>query len=126
MDPANAELPLPLLLGSHATSAPTNSTAVAADGLFVTATYRSAEPLDRARFDAFAAKLPERVLRAKGVITFTDAPDRPRLWQRVGNKNALSAYGGEPPAENQLLLIATASDDQPDTAPLEALFEPLC
>ena len=76
---------------------------------FISHSYSSARPLDRDAFEQFRGQLPAAVLRAKGLLRFTDdASDREKcyLWQRTGKRDELVRWKGRPVAQSQLVFIA--------------------
>jgi len=79
-----------------------------AEELFETRTFTADRPVDRAEFQAFAAALPVSVVRGKGVLVFSDAPDRVEIWQRVGARmNLTPRLDGALPTGSSLILIGT-------------------
>ena len=71
---------------------------------FHTTTLHSSRPVDRQRFEAWQASLPDHILRGKGVAIFGD--DRAMLWQRVGRRNTLTPHP-ELPDRTEIVLIGT-------------------
>ena len=79
-----------------------------AEEFFETRSFTSDRSLDRAQFNAFAAALPVTVIRGKGVLVFSDAPDRAEIWQRVGARMELTQRREGPvPTGSSLILIGT-------------------
>jgi len=68
---------------------------------------RHCQALDRNLFDAWAESLPPSVLRGKGFVVFSDAPDRSWLWQKVGRSSGLEPGNGGPVSESAVVLIGT-------------------
>lgn len=50
--------------------------------------------LDREEFEAFAMTLPGKCLRAKGILRFSNAPDRPQVFNLVGYRATLEPKPG--------------------------------
>lgn len=77
-------------------------------------------PIDRGRFDQFRARLPDTVLRAKGILRFSDEDAR-YLWQRTGKRDELVRWKGKPSTSSQMVFIARASAG--DCAPMAQAAE---
>jgi len=75
---------------------------------FASHSFSGATPLDRNEFERFRAQLPSTVLRAKGLLQFSDE-DQFYLWQRTGKRDELVRWTGEP-SKNQMVFIAGASE----------------
>ncbi|MGQ3356491.1 MAG: CobW family GTP-binding protein [Phreatobacter sp.] len=56
---------------------------------FETTTFTAERPLDMAAFQATIGRLAPRLVRAKGFVTFAGQPDRPMLFQLVGDRATL-------------------------------------
>ena len=74
---------------------------------FATVTWTSQAPLSLPRFQQVIGRLAPRTLRIKGILSFTDHPGQPVLFQSVATRGTL-APSPVPPAEGltaQLVLI---------------------
>ncbi len=56
---------------------------------FETTTFTADKPLDLAAFQAAIGRLAPHLVRAKGFVTFSGQPDRPMLFQLVGERATL-------------------------------------
>ncbi len=68
---------------------------------------RQEKSIDRSAFDSWAESLPPAVLRGKGFVVFSDAPDQHWLWQKVGRSSRLEPGKGDPVADSTAVLIGT-------------------
>jgi G3E family GTPase len=75
-------------------------------------------PLDKNLFLAKATKLPEKVLRIKGVMQFTDSQDR-YYYQYVPGSHNLTPAAEDLPGENFLVIIG--EDIEKNAQPLLAM-----
>ena len=76
---------------------------------FISHSYSSLRALDRDAFERFRGQLPAAVLRAKGLLRFTDDAsdsDKCYLWQRTGKRDELVRWKGQPVTQSQLVFIA--------------------
>ncbi|MGI9253459.1 MAG: CobW family GTP-binding protein, partial [Thermomicrobiales bacterium] len=83
------ELPLVALFGLTDAPAPALAPAVGDDPGHIahdSLTIAGSAPLDRTALEALAASLPDGVMRAKGIIRLTDAPERATVFQQVGKR----------------------------------------
>jgi G3E family GTPase len=64
-------------------------------------------PLDRAELVAEIERLPDDVVRVKGLVALTDDPDRAWSVQRVGARIELERLDSAPPERSQIVVIAT-------------------
>ncbi len=87
---------------------PTTATGQGSISPFTSHSFSSIQPLDREEFDRFRGQLPATVLRAKGLLQFSDDKNW-YLWQRTGKRDELVRWKGQPVAESQLVFIARAS-----------------
>jgi G3E family GTPase len=76
------------------------------------------EPLERSRVLAWAAQLGPEVLRAKGELWLSDAPDGPVSFDRVGDRLTLAASPTRPwsrplQRRGELVVISRASAQAP-------------
>ena len=76
------------------------------------------EPLERSRVLAWAAQLGPEVLRAKGELWLSDAPDGPVSFDRVGDRLTLAASPTRPwsrplQRRGELVVISRASAPAP-------------
>jgi G3E family GTPase len=110
---AKGRVPLDVVLGSglHAAGegeAHTHHHHLHAEEIFETRSFTADRPLDRAEFNAFTAALPASVIRGKGVLVFSDEPNRAEIWQRVGARMELTLRREGPvPTGSSLILIGT-------------------
>lgn len=73
------------------------------------------EPMDRERIDQLMAALPEEVVRAKGVVSLIDEPERAMVLQRVGARWSLrrgSPWSDEPSTRIVVIGLVGAIDDR--------------
>jgi G3E family GTPase len=121
-----ADLPGRLLFGQSrppAVLAPPPDSRQHAETLFQSVSWSCGGAIERARFDAFIETLPATVVRGKGLLYFTDAPQQTMLWQRCGRRNQLLPWrGAAQPAQTQLVLIGVA--EVPTPAQLEQRLQP--
>ena len=76
--------------------------------------WRSDAPLDRAAFRAAIRRLPESLLRAKGVLVFADRPEERAVFQLVGRRSSIDIEKGPAPESSVLIAIARAGSFAPD------------
>lgn len=118
----NARVPLDLLFGhalrpaDHAASTPVVDTS----SPFVSHSYNSTHAVDRVAFEQFRAALPASVLRAKGLLQFSDNPDQWFLWQRTGKREDLTHWNGQSVELSQLVFIANATDVDCEQSAMQA------
>ncbi len=77
------------------------------------------EPLERSQVLAWAERLGPEVLRAKGELWLTDAPDGPVSFDRVGDRVSLAAAPGHPwpsPLQRRGQLVAISRATAPSPA----------
>ena len=78
---------------------------------FTSHSFASDKPLERSAFERFRTQLPASVLRAKGLLRFTEEVDSWYLWQRTGNSDELTRWNGQPVQSCQLVFIAAGDAD---------------
>ena len=83
--------------------------------------WRSAVPVDPARFRVAMRSLPPGLLRAKGIVAFAGRTDERGILQVVGRRCELHAQSGTPPSES--LLVAIGRRGSFDGAALTRLFD---
>lgn len=71
--------------------------------------WQSSAPLDREAFRSVVRRLPAALLRAKGVIVFSDRPAERAVFQLVGRRYTIEVEIGSPPAISSLVAIARTS-----------------
>lgn len=73
-------------------------------------------PVREADFQAMVAALPPGVLRAKGIVHFSEDPGRRYVFQLVGRRRALTPdrAWGEEPARTQIVIIGLAGQVDDD------------
>lgn len=80
--------------------------------VFQTSTFEQVEPMTRDDVEKLMSELPDMVVRAKGFVLLDDAPEKPALLQRVGQRWTLRARLGEwqdTPA-TRIVIIETAQE----------------
>ena len=105
---------LSVLLGLDAadrTSATTMPTATS----FASWTERWLEPIDRTSFEQQIAALPDAVVRAKGVVRFTDDPLTESIVQVVGRRVSITAGGRWTRERSELVVISLDPDGDAKT-----------
>ncbi|MDE0807720.1 MAG: GTP-binding protein [Alphaproteobacteria bacterium] len=111
----SADLPFSIALGTGSHSATPSTWGHHhhhAEEMFDTRTFTASGPIDRAKFEVFAAALPPSVVRGKGVLVFSDTPDQAEVWQRVGARMELAKWSGAvAPLASSLVLIGTEASD---------------
>ena len=76
---------------------------------FIATTFRTAQPVDRARFLAAAATMPAAITRAKGIVYFADEPETRYLFQLAGERWSIEPSDAlEPARETRIVAIAPA------------------
>ena len=106
LEAVNADVPLDLLFGLERLGV-----AGAADtaGAFRSWSYTWPDPVDRAALLSMLEDAPRDVLRAKGIVRFSDAPDRRAIVHMVGRRIDVSEQGAWPPGlESRLVLLSAA------------------
>ncbi len=73
---------------------------------FETWTERFEEPLDRIELEKRLGALPEEIVRAKGIVRFTDSPDVRSIVQLVGPRRVVSDSGEWPGGPSVLTFIS--------------------
>ena len=120
----DADLPRAVLTG-RAPRAPTPPRAPTAHHdhgtLYKSWSWQSPTPLTLPAFQAAIKTLPAAVLRAKGILSFVDAPGRQAVFQLVGRRSVLDFRDADPvPAVSSLVAIGRARDF--DAAQLDRHF----
>ena len=91
--------------------------------MFRTTTWTAIEPLSIGRFHAALDLMSRRLLRAKGVVTFTERPAQPLLLQLVGTRATL-VTSPVPPGEGlAAVIVLIAKADATDLADITALLD---
>ena len=83
--------------------------------------WQSPTPLDRDAFRVAVRRLPAALLRAKGVIAFSDRPAERAVFQMVGRRHTIETEGGSAPTISSLVAIARTGSLDP--AALTALLD---
>ncbi len=91
------------------------------DEAYMSWSWRAPAPLDRPAFRAAARELPTTLLRAKGILAFSDRPEARSVFQVVGKRRSLQEKAGSPPEECMLVAIARRGELNPER--LTALFD---
>ncbi|GAB5468466.1 MAG: GTP-binding protein [Rhodospirillales bacterium] len=91
---------------------------------FVQWTGTSATPLERKAFRVFARLLQSQCLRAKGLLSFRDNPDRPYVFNAVGTRATLEPLAALPDRK-AVEIVAIGFPARVDTARLERAFQDL-
>jgi cobalamin biosynthesis protein CobW len=82
---------------------------------FETTTFTADRPLGMAAFQAAIGRLAPQLVRAKGFVTFAGQPDRPMLFQLVGDRATLGPAPAVARGETvRLVLIAEMGRIEPD------------
>ncbi|MGI9597009.1 MAG: CobW family GTP-binding protein [Acidimicrobiales bacterium] len=84
------------------------------EDLFESWSWAGDEPLERATIERLMAALPEAVVRAKGVVSLLEDPDRAMVLQRVGGRWTLRPRGpwaGRPTSQIVVIGMKGAIDD---------------
>lgn len=100
-----AELPLSVVLGLDGSVADAGEMLAKADDRFVTWSETHDEPLNRSEFEARLGALPESVVRAKGIVRFTDEPNQAAIVHVVGRRVMITAGGEWVSARSQMVFI---------------------
>jgi G3E family GTPase len=101
---------LSVLLGLDATDRTAVST-TPTDTSFTSRTERWHEPIDRTSFEQQIAAFPDAVVRAKGVVRFTDDPSTEAMVQVVGRRVSITAGGPWMREDSQLVIISLVEDE---------------
>lgn len=104
---------LAVLLGLDPADRPATS-ATTTGPRFTSRTRRWREPIDRAGFEREIAALPDAVVRAKGVVRFTDDPTTEAVVQVVGRRMTITTAGPWTRASSDLVIISLAPGDDTD------------
>lgn len=92
----NADVPVSVLLGTGQRANHEAKDALVEeshDSQYETWDYSLDAPLNRGQFQAFVTHLPDRVLRAKGILCLADSMDQRTIYQQVGKRWSLSKGG---------------------------------
>ena len=81
-----------------------------------TFTLTSHTPLDRERLSALVGALPDRVVRAKGIVALADDRDRRWVIQRVGPRTSLAPHHEPDPGASSHLVVIALPDQTVDAA----------
>lgn len=85
-------------------------------------TWRFPVPVDRSKFEAFLAGLdPRQVVRAKGFVRFTHAPERLFLFQTVWGHHVIEEFPATPHPDPIAVLIGPSLDPEVHRAGLRTL-----
>lgn len=95
------------------------------DADYATWSYTSDRPLARARFERFAASLPEAVIRAKGILYLEDAPALRMIFQLVGRHWTLTPGDAWGPVKPETGLVLIGVRDLFDPAVVAGTFDAL-
>ena len=113
VDADYAQVPAALLLGAAPTGPhdrPIGDHHESHDEAIRSVALRLSTPLDEARFRAVVEALPATILRAKGIVHFQDAPERPRVFQMVGRRYTISDLdepASQTPGKSRLVFLGT-------------------
>ena len=77
---------------------------------FASATLPLPSVVDRAAFQEFVAALPASVVRAKGLVRFTDQPTFVYVWNRVGGRKGMLLDPSSPHADAQPVALFIGVD----------------
>ena len=117
MPPAEARL--------DATRAPTETPAPAAEHLhtgYRSVTWRFPVPVERRAFETFLSRLnPREVVRAKGFVRFSHAPEKLFLFQQVWGHHFIEEFPARPHPAPVAVLIGPNLDPAPHQAALRSL-----
>jgi cobalamin biosynthesis protein CobW len=81
---------------------------------FETVSWSSRAPLSLSRFQRVIGPIAAQTLRAKGLLTFTEHPDRPMLFQCVGQRATLAPAPTSLPEGVSALVVLIGRHDGPD------------
>ncbi len=90
---------------------------------FATASWRSQRPLSLPRFQSALNHLSRRLLRAKGLVVFTEYPGQPMLVQLVGTRATVTPSPVAPEAGLMAEIVLIAKDGQQDLSELTDLLD---
>ncbi len=90
--------------------------------MFTTWTFVRGCPLEGAALRAAVAALPPAVVRAKGIVRLSEAPDRRFVLQLVGRRWSLEGIPGPRTLSDRSEIVCIGPADQLDPASLEVLF----
>ncbi len=91
VDSVMAEVPAEVVLGIRTSKSPLEHASTDHAAAFASWSASTRSLLDGGRFRAMMQSLPESILRAKGVLRFSDAPSRRTVYQRVGRRSSYLA-----------------------------------
>ncbi len=101
----NASVPIALLFG-HAM--PQKIPALSeGSNPFVSHSAETYHAINRAQFDRLRDALAVNIVRAKGVLHFSDNPDTAWLWQRTGLRDTLEKWSGVSDNTSQAVFIGS-------------------
>ncbi|MGJ4993937.1 CobW family GTP-binding protein [Bradyrhizobium sp. HKCCYLS3077] len=89
---------------------------------FATMTWTSQAPLSLARFQEVIGRLAPRTLRIKGVLSFTEHPNQPILFQSVATRGTLAPSPVAPPDGLTAQLVLIGREGELDEAEIDALL----
>lgn len=115
-----ADVPLPLLLGSQDSIAGGSDTAFIPnaqhDIQYTSCHIETRKPLNRTGFEDFLRTLTPAIIRAKGILWLDSHPGERMIYQQVGQRWRLDpggSWGDEPPA-SKIVFIGVAGTFDPD------------
>ncbi len=108
--------------GAGARRLPSDAPATAAHPDFVSWSRETIRPLSRAAFDRFARRLPTSCVRAKGVLMFSDLPQRQYVFNLVGTRASLVQRELSDPSLGSRL-VAIGLSDRMDNDFLDRAFD---
>lgn len=113
-----------LLFGAdlHRPQPPTPKRSGLASPGFETMSWTAAVPLTLARFQAAIGQLAGVLVRAKGIVRFADQPDRPMLFQLVGQRATLSPGPAGDAASEPVRLVLIACSGALDEAKIRDML----
>jgi cobalamin biosynthesis protein CobW len=89
---------------------------------FETMSWTAASPLTLARFQAMIGQLTGVLVRAKGIVRFAEQPERPMLFQLVGQRATLSPGPAGDAASEPVRLVLIARSGALDEAKIRDML----
>ncbi len=92
-------------------------------GLFGTWNYETDQPLSLEALRQVAARLPQAIYRAKGIVYSADAPEHRAILQVVGRRVDISLEGGWGARTPRTQIVTIGAAEATDTDKLRAAFD---